>query len=137
MLPNKPSTRTPEAERADLCLRGFAVKVRDVSDGIDTRQAVLRLASDRPDWLPVLRAACAQAQKSEAFGGQFAGTYVLKELERQTGERAWRPGLRLLAAYGLLEKVGESSRGGRRAYYRMPDRASVERALEEIQRAAP
>lgn len=95
----------------------------------------MRLAYERPDWLPVARAACAQAEKSEPFGGQFAGSWVLKELESQTGERPWRPGLRLLVAYGLLEKVGESTRGGRRAYYRMPDRVAVERALAEVQHA--
>jgi hypothetical protein len=27
-----------------------------------------------------------------------------------------------LFAYGVLEKAGESTRGGSRAYYRMPDR---------------
>ena len=81
----------------------------------------MRLAFERPDWLPVLRAARIQAEKSAPFGGEFAGRSVLQELEDQTGARQWRPGLRLLVAYGLLEKAGESSRGGRRAYYRMTD----------------
>jgi len=49
-----------------------------------------------------------------------------------TGEPAWKPGLRLLVAYGLLEKSGESTRGGRRAYYRMPDRTGVEEALAAL-----
>ena len=101
----------------------------------DTRQAVMRLAYERPDWVAVLRAACSQAEKSEGFGGEFAGSWVLKELEAQTGERAWVPGLRLLVTYGLLEKVGESTRGGRRAYYRMPDRIGVEQTLNEIRGA--
>jgi len=92
----------------------------------------MRLAYERPDWLPVLRAACIQAAKSAPYGGQFAGRWVLQELERQLGTRAWRPGRRLLVAYGLLEKVGESTRGGRRAYYRMPDPVGVESALDEI-----
>ena len=35
-----------------------------------------------------------------------------------------------LVSYGLLEKSGPSTRGGRRAYYRMPDRADVVRAVE-------
>jgi hypothetical protein len=94
-----------------------------------TADAVQRLAYEYPDWVPVLRAACVQARKSEPFGGQFAGRWVLQELARQTGRPEWQPGLRRLVAYGLLEKVGESTRGGRRAYYRMPDRAGVEDAL--------
>lgn len=96
------------------------------------RDKVLRLAYEQPDWVPVLRAACVQSQKSEPYGGQFAGRWVLQELAAETGSPEWRPGLRLLVAYGLLEKVGESTRGGRRAYYRMPDREAVERALAEL-----
>jgi hypothetical protein len=101
-------------------------------DKSDTEEAVLRLAYDHPNWVPVLRAACAQALKSEPFSGQFAGRWVLQELESQTGTPEWRPGLRLLVSYGLLEKAGESTRGGRRAYYRMPDRAGIERALKKV-----
>jgi hypothetical protein len=80
----------------------------------------------------VLRAACLQDRESESFGGEFAGSWVLQKVTELTGEPAWKPGLRLLVAYGLLEKVGESTRGGRRAYYRMPDRNGVEQALEAL-----
>jgi hypothetical protein len=97
-----------------------------------TKQAVLRLASERPDWIPILEAASARAKKSEPFGGQFAGHWVLVELEERLGSRAWVPGLRLLVAYGLLVKAGESSRGGRRAYYSMPDRVGVDEAIVEL-----
>lgn len=97
-----------------------------------TRQQVLRLASERPDWLPVLEAACRSAKTSEPYGGEFAGRWVLQELGNQTGEPVWAPGLRLLVGYGLLEKAGESTRGGRRAYYRMPDRAGIEATLAEL-----
>lgn len=99
---------------------------------VTTREAVLRLASERPDWLPVLQAACVRARKAEPFGGEFAGHWVLKDLESQTGTRVWFPGLRLLVAYGLLVKSGDSTRGGRRAYYRMPNREGVEGALLEL-----
>jgi hypothetical protein len=98
----------------------------------ESRDAVLRLAYEHPDWVPVLRAACVQARKSEPYGGQFAGRWVLQELARETGQRQWQPGLRRLVAYGLLEKVGESTRGGRRAYYRMPDPDGIERALASL-----
>ena len=101
-------------------------------EGSKTEQLVMRLAYERPDWLPVLRAACEQARKTEPYGGEFAGKWVLQELEQLTGSPAWRPGLRLLAGYGLIEKASESTRGGRRAYYRMPDREGIERALSQL-----
>jgi hypothetical protein len=100
----------------------------------ETRRAVKQLAYEHPDWIPILRAACAQAEKSEPYGGRFAGRWVLQEVKAQTGNDEWKPGLRRLVAYGLIDKAGESTRGGRRAYYRMPHRAEVERALRELPR---
>ena len=97
-------------------------------------RAVMHLASERPDWVRVVRAACTCARRVEEFGGEFAGAWVVQELERQEGERIWLPGLRVLASYGLVEKVGKSTRRGSRAYYRMPDRAAVELALQELDR---
>jgi hypothetical protein len=69
-----------------------------------TRRAVLRLANERPDWIVVLRGATAAAEKSEPFGGEFAGRWVLQEVERLTGQPAWRPGIRLLVASWLCCK---------------------------------
>jgi len=97
-----------------------------------TRQRVMRLLAEHPEELPLVRAACEQARKFEPLGGEFAGSWVLQEMARQTGEPAWRPGVRRLAAYGIIEKSGESTRGGRRAYYRMPDREGVRLALDEL-----
>lgn len=100
----------------------------------DARAAVIALALDHPEWVPVLRAACSVAERTEDFGGQFAGRWVLEEWQRQTGDPSlWQPGLRRLVAYGLLQKVGESTRGGKRAYYRMPDRSRVETALNALE----
>jgi hypothetical protein len=65
----------------------------------------------------------------EEHGGEFAGSWVVDELGRR-GRARWIPNLRILVGYGLLEKSGPSTRGGRRAYYRMPDRLEVEQALE-------
>jgi hypothetical protein len=65
----------------------------------------------------------------------FAGRWVLQEYGAKTGRTgvdAWKPGLRRLVAYGLIQKVGESTRGGRRAYYRMPDREAIEQTLVEL-----
>jgi hypothetical protein len=56
---------------------------------------------------------------------------VLNELHA-SGQAAWRPGLRVLVGYGLIEKVGSSTQGGHRAYYRMPERQAIERALATL-----
>lgn len=93
-----------------------------------TEQAVRRLAYERPDWLPVLEAAAAVAARVEEHGGEFAGAWVAKELSER-GSSRWIPNLRILVGFGLLEKSGPSTRGGRKAYYRMPHRAEVEHAL--------
>ncbi len=98
--------------------------------------AVRRLAREHPEWLSVLEAAVAVATNVEAHGGEFAGAWVVDELGRRGAPR-WIPNLRILVSYGLLEKSGPSTRGGRRAYYRMPDRAGVEKALEEWQPDTP
>src|SRR6266542_7138284 len=92
-------------------------------------RAVRRLASAHPERLPVLEAAVTVAANVEAHGGEFAGAWVVDELGRRGAPRGI-PNLRILVSYGLLEKSGPSTRGGRRAYYRMPDRAEVLRALE-------
>jgi DNA-binding HxlR family transcriptional regulator len=64
----------------------------------------------------------------------FAGSWVLQEWARRTGSPKWKPsGLRPLAAEGLLQRVGDPTRGGHRAYYRMPDRKGVEEALRELE----
>jgi hypothetical protein len=56
----------------------------------------------------------------------------LQELAKETGHPEWRPGLRLLSSYGLIQKT-DSADGGRRAYYRMPNRESVEQALADLE----
>ena len=90
---------------------------------------VRRLLHEHPEERPLLQAACDQARKCEP--GDFAGSWVLQEMAQQTGKPAWRPGLRRLSAFGLIEKT-DTSRGGRRAYYRMPDRPAVEQVLAEL-----
>lgn len=91
-------------------------------------EAVRRLAVEHPEWMPVLEAAVAVAERSEPHGGEFAGAWVLDEVRAHGGPN-WFPNLRILASHGLLVKSGASTRGGRRAYYRMPDRADVTRAI--------
>lgn len=91
-------------------------------------RGTIRLLHDHPEWAPVVEAALERA-KSVKSGG-FAGSWVL-QLAKKRGVQ-WIPGLRKLVAYGILEKEGESTRGGRRAYYIMPDIAGVERALDEM-----
>jgi hypothetical protein len=99
---------------------------------MEAKQAVGALATERPEWIPVLEAACAVADRVEAYGGEFAGAWVVDELATQTGRRAWVPNLRVLVSYGLIEKVGESSRGGRRAYYKFLAKEAVKKTLAQI-----
>jgi hypothetical protein len=99
-------------------------KSMSVADG------VRRLALEHPDWLQVVAAAVAVAERTEAHGGEFAGAWVVNELNGR-----WVPNLRILVTYGLLEKSGESTRGGRRAYYRMPARREVQATLAELDAA--
>lgn len=98
----------------------------------DVRRAVGNLIAERPDWIPVLEAVIAVSDKVDPHGGEFAGAWVIDELERRAGHRTWLPNLRVLVTYGLVEKVGESTRGGRRAYYRMPAKKAVVDALGRL-----
>jgi SOS-response transcriptional repressor LexA len=90
--------------------------------------ATVSLLRDHPEWHGVVAAALHEAKTIR--GGQFAGAWVL-EIAKRHGV-LWVPNLRKLVAYGILEKVGESTRGGRRAYYSMPNANEVERALNDI-----
>ncbi len=104
---------------------------------VDEARAVQRLAAEHPEWVAVLEAAVAVATRSEHFDAEFAGSWVLKELESRAGQRQWIPNLRLLVTYGILEKSGESTRGGRRAYYRFVNRTAIQAALEQIRGSVP
>ena len=94
-------------------------------------QSVLALAEEHPGprWLRVVRAAHTVSERIE--GSAFAGAWVLSELQR-SGDLDPRPGLRVLQRFGIIEKVGESTRGGNRAYYTMPDPDSVDAALRRL-----
>jgi SOS-response transcriptional repressor LexA len=91
-------------------------------------EAVIRLLRDNPDWFPVVQSALEEAKSIPS--GIFAGKWVLDKAKRHGV--TWIPSLRKLVAYGVLTKVGESTRGGRRAYYSMPNAQGVEKALKEI-----
>lgn len=97
--------------------------------------AVRILARERPGWLPVVEASLKCAKEYETF----AGKWVLEELKksgwlglRSAGRSVkWLPGLRTLVTYGILRHEG-TAKGGRRAYYSMPDLEGVEKALREL-----
>jgi hypothetical protein len=105
--------------------------MKEIKLSMDHEVSVRRLAREHPDWLPVLAAALTVAADAEAHGGEFAGAAVVAELGRR-GTPRWIPNLRILVSHGLLEKSGPSTRGGRRAYYRIPDREGLERALDGL-----
>jgi len=102
---------------------------------IEEATAVRRLAHEHPEWVAALEAALAVASRSGLSDAEFAGSWVLKELESRAGRKRWIPNLRLLVTYGILEKSGQSTRGGRRAYYRFVNLAATQDALEQIRAA--
>jgi len=99
--------------------------------------AVRRLASERPDWVPIMAACHREATRPGT--SRFAGRWVLNDLRR----RGWRgltykgeqvqsfPGLKMLERYGILEH-DHTTRAGRRAYYTMRDPEGVDKALQEL-----
>jgi hypothetical protein len=93
--------------------------------------AVLQLAEEHPGprWLRVVRAAHTVSQRID--GAAFAGRWVMQELKR-SGDSDPRPGLRVLARFGVIRKEGESTRGGDRAYYVMSDPEGVDEALRRL-----
>jgi len=90
--------------------------------------AVMHLFREYPNWLPVIIAAFEEASNTK--GTRFAGAWVLERAKKHGIH--WVPNLRKLVAHGILEKDGDSSRGGRRAYYSMSDKEGVRRALSEL-----
>lgn len=97
----------------------------------DGFSAVLALSEEHPGsrWLKVVRAAHTVSRRVD--GQPMAGRWVLKELH-QMGDSEWRPGLRVLERFGILRKVGESTRSGNRAYYVMPDPVGVDKGLRRL-----
>ena len=95
-------------------------------------RAVRRLAAEHPEWVAVLEAAIAVASRSGSGDEEFAGSWVLQELESRAGHRQWFPNLRLLVTAGILEKSGETTRGGRRAYYRFVNQFATRAALDLV-----
>ena len=88
---------------------------------LSTYGAVKVLGAERPQWIDVVRT----CYEISADYEEFAGAWVVSKLGR------WIPSLRMLNSYGILEKI-DTSRGGKRAYYRMCNREEVGRALAEF-----
>jgi len=97
---------------------------------------VMRLQDEQPEWLPIVKLCYDMARE----GHQFAGSWVIY----RAGELGlspvikifqpngyWLPSLKLLVRYGIL-KHEFSTRQKRRAYYSMPDREGVGKALGEL-----
>lgn len=95
----------------------------------DGYSATIQLAEQQPEftdgvgnickWLDVVKDCYEMTQKTN----EFAGAWI--------ANKGWFPSLRTLVKYGILEKT-DTSRGGRRAYYIMPDRDGVGKALKEL-----
>lgn len=104
----------------------YDVRVRKAYS--DAYEAVVSLLRESPRWRSVVVAAVEEAKTIKS--GRFAGAWVLERAKKHGVH--WIPNLRKLVAYRILAKEGDSTRGGRRAYYSMPDLKAVERALNDI-----
>jgi hypothetical protein len=98
---------------------------------MEAAEQVRRLAMENLQWVRALEVACDVATE-KAEWRQFAGTEVIKRL-LASGELEL-PNLTPLVAYGLLVKVGDSARGGKRAYCWVPDLNGVSRAIGGVKR---
>ncbi len=91
-------------------------------------KGVKRLGREKPEWIPIVEACLEEAKESK---GDFAGAWVLERAKKKGV--SWFPNLRTLVSYGILKRT-DVTRGGRRAYYIMPDIEGVEKALKEIKK---
>lgn len=106
-------------------------------------KGVMRLAQEHPyrpcgdftpDWLLVVRGCYEETKGHE--GKVFDGSSVIDRLRWLPGFEnriRWFPGLSLLQKkYGILEKVGRTVQGGRKANWVMPDIDGTAKALREV-----
>src|SRR6266567_964454 len=88
--------------------------------------ATKRFLRDYPTWLDVVEACAVEAKRTQ---GEFAGSWALNEAKKSG--RKWFSNLRPLVSYGILKRT-DVTRGGRRAYYLMPDIEGVKAALRDV-----
>ena len=92
------------------------------------------LSYEHPEWVDVLRACLFISKK--IGNSRIAGSWVYEELKDRNSD--FLPNnLRLLVRTGLLQKVGDSTRGGHRAYYVAPDTILLEKALDALKDIPP
>lgn len=89
--------------------------------------STIELLKDYPEWRPVVKAALEETKSLKT--SRVAGAWILNRAKRNGVH--WIPNFRKLVSYGILQKEGESTQGGRRSYYSMPDIQGVEKALKE------
>jgi len=94
----------------------------------DSYEATVSLLREFPHWRGVITAALEEARTITT--DRFAGKWVLDSAKKHGVN--WVPNLRKLVTYGILKKEGESTRGGTRAYYSMPEPEEVARALKDV-----
>ena len=87
---------------------------------------VMQLASDKPDWLPLVDAWYELSQIG-------SGGISAKMVYQRSGQIG--PNLKGLATRGILvRRAGPATRGGHRAYYTLHNPPDTARALRELGR---
>ena len=100
-------------------------------------EGVMRLQKEHPEWLPIVKLCYEMTAGNESVAGSWviyrAGQLGYSPPVRKLFEPDgyWLPSLKLLVGYDIL-KHEFSTRRKRRAYYTMPDREGVEKALREL-----
>lgn len=91
-------------------------------------EGVKAFARDHPEWVHLIRACLETSSQTPVF----AGSWVFQHMGGLDNfSRAWFPGLRMLAKYGILQR-DHGSRGGHRAYWRIDDPVGVYAAAREL-----
>jgi hypothetical protein len=97
---------------------------------------VMKLQKERPEWLPIVKLCAEMAEGDKQFAGSWVvyragGLGLSPVVKLREPDTYWLPSLKLLVSYGILRHEF-STRGKRRAYYSMPDRVGVKKALNEL-----
>ena len=98
---------------------------------VDGYNATMTVARDHADWLDRVDACHRYGTEQIDNGvadGRFAGAWILKRLGLSS------PPLVPLVRWNILERVGDTTQGGHRAYYRVKDLEGIGRALHDLGR---
>ena len=101
----------------------------DLSGKPTTEEKVRQLLYIKSNWRPILEECLIVSKEQKGKDGKFAGAWVMNGLRTQ----GITPpnNLRTLSSIGLIKLAG-TARGGKRAYYTIPDLRGLSDALRKL-----